>query len=134
MIRAYKKGDELKLKPNKFSDVSSVDDIFDNDNYIKHTLDDNGEIKCIMCWYNHAPDRYAIFFLMPDGVEFKHARALKRFLDEMTERLKPKSCVTYSFDCDMLNRWHEFFGFQKRDGDGVLIDNKKFNKWEILWA
>ena len=132
MIRSYISGDELKLKPNEFSDFSGVSDIFQDSGYVKHTLDDGGDVKCILCWKEYEPRKYAIFFLMSDGIVFSHARALKKFLDAATLRLRPKTCITYSFDCDMLNRWHRFFGFNKQDE--VYIEDKKFNKWKISWG
>lgn len=134
MIREFEKGDEEKLKPNEFSESSDVADVFLDDSFVKHTLDDEGEVRCIICWKQYAPKQYAIFFLMEDGIKFKHARALKRFLDSATEKLKPKSCITYSFDCDMLNRWHKFFGFEKQRG--VIFDGgvNNYNKWAIKWV
>lgn len=133
MIRPYREGDELKLAPNEFSDLDGVRDVFKDNSFVKHSLDDNGEIKCILCWKQYLPKQYAIFFLMPDGVSFKHARALKRFLDGVTLELEPKACITYSVDCDMLNRWHEFFGF-KRQRKSLLELANGFNKWLIKWA
>jgi len=134
MIRDYEKGDELRLNPNEFSEVTDdMREIFANDRFVKHTLEDDGEIKCILCWMQYSPKQYAIFFLMPDGVEFKHARALKRFLDKETERLKPKSCITYSVNCDRLNRWHKFFGFEKQRDDMSTLSGQ-YNKWLIKWV
>lgn len=133
MIREFEKGDEIKLDANKFSDIGDISDVFEDDAFVKHTLDDDGEVKCILCWKQYLPRHYAIFFLMPDGVGFKHARALKRFLDDATLKLNPKSCITYSADCDMLNRWHKFFGFE-RQRKGLLEATDGFNKWMIKWA
>ena len=132
MIRDFIDGDQDRLEANEFSDISGVEDVFSDDNYIKYTLEDDDEIKCIMCWYEHRKDHYAIFFLMPNGVGFSHARQIKRFLKNQEQFLNPKTCTTYSVDCDVLNRWHEFFGFTK-EGDGVIIEDKKFNKWIIKW-
>lgn len=132
MIREFEKGDELRLDANKFSDVGDISDVFEDDSFVKHTLEDEGEVKCILCWKQYLPRQYAIFFLMPDGVGFKHARALKRFLDDATLKLNPISCITYSHDCDMLNRWHKFFGFQ-RQRSSLLGAADGFNKWMIKW-
>lgn len=134
MIRDFILGDEKRLKPNAYSDVSDLSDVFTDDNYIKYTLEDRGEIKCILCWWQYEPRKYAIFFLMPEHVGLIHAREIKKFLDKKTNELNPKLCLTYSFDCDMLNRWHEFFGFEKKDENSVFIEGKKFNKWVIKWA
>ena len=133
MIREFEKGDELKLDANQFSDIGDISDVFEDDSFVKHTLDDDGEVKCILCWKQYLPRHYAIFFLMPDGVGFKHARALKRFLDDATLKLNPRICITYRHDCDMLNRWHKFFGFQMQR-KSLLEAADGFNKWMIKWA
>lgn len=133
MIRPYKNGDEDRLKANEFSKIDNIKDVFLDDTFVKHTLEDKEEIKCIICWKQYAPKQYAIFFLMPEGIEFRHARALKRFLDDAILKLMPKSCITYSVNCDMLNRWHVFFGFkQQRKNLSDVADG--FNKWLIKWA
>ena len=133
MIRKFELGDHLKLEPNEHSRMGDIADVFFDDDFVKHTLDDGGEVKCILCWKQYLPKHYAIFFLMPDGVEFKHARALKRFLDDAALKLNPKSCITYSFDCDILNRWHKFFGFEQQR-KSLLDQANGFNAWLIKWA
>lgn len=132
-IRPYEKGDEDKLNPNEFSELDDVRDVFIDDGFVKHTLDDDGEVKCILCWKQYLPRHYAIFFLMPDGVKLGQARALKRFLDDATLKLQPKTCITYSVDCDMLNRWHKFFGF-KNQRKSLIEEAQGFNRWMIKWA
>lgn len=134
MIRDFILGDENKLKPNAFSDPTDVRDIFTDDTYKKFTLEDGEKIVAITCWKEYAPDEYAIFMLMCDEITASNTRELKRLLDNATIQLKPKRCITYSFDCDMLNRWHEFWGFKSDPANGVLIEGKKFNKWVIEWA
>ena len=134
MIRKFKYGDQFKLEANEFSDVDKVAYVFDDEDYQKYTLDDDGEVKCIIVWYEYMPRHYAIFFLMPDNVSFTNTKQLKIFMEDMALILKPKTCVTFSHDCGMLNRWHKFFGFEMQrkclsDGcDGL-------NKWLIRkWA
>ena len=133
MIRDFHRGDEHKFKPNEFSTFEDLGDLFETDEYTKYTLDIDGDINCILCWKEYEPDHYAIFFLMPDGFDVKYSRVIKEFLDGETERLKPKSCITYSFNCDMLNRWHKFFGFVLCEGEEVEVNGKTFNKWIIRW-
>lgn len=136
-IRLFEKGDEFRFKPNEFSNIDGLN--LDDAALVKYTLEDNDSVKCILCWREYAPKHYAIFFLMPDDVGFRHARALKRFLDKIIIELEPESCITYSRDCAKLNRWHKFFGFtqhEKNHYDAELsgiIDLKHYNKWLILW-
>lgn len=133
MIRDFKIGDHLDLEPNEHSRIGDVSDVFFDDTFSKHTLDDDGNIKCIMCWKQYLPKHYAVFFLMSDGVEPKHAKALKRFINKKISEIKPKSCVTYSFDCGMLNKWHKFFGF-KQQRRSLLEQANGFNTWLIKWV
>lgn len=132
MIRNFEQGDQHKYKANRFSDAGDVDFVFVDEAYEKYTLEEDGEVKCILCWTEYSPRKFAIFFLMPEGTQFRHARQLKKFLQDATDRLKPESCMTYSEDCDVLNRWHLFFGFTK-EPQQVMIENKTFNKWVITW-
>ena len=133
MIRDFIEGDQYRLKPNEFSDLKGVEDVFYDDQYEKYTLEDEGEIKCIICWQEFQPKEYVVFLLMPDGVQSFYAKTIKRFMNKTIKRLKPKLCLTYSFDCDMLDRWHKFLGFKQEDG-AVLFEGKKFNKWIIRWV
>ena len=48
MIRPYEKGDELRLDANEFSSLEGLSAVFEDDSFVKHTLDDDGEIKCIL--------------------------------------------------------------------------------------
>ena len=134
MIRDFEYGDQHRFTPNEHSGFEDVPDLFESDEYDKYTLVDEGDVKCILCWKEYAPDDYCIFFLMPDGIDPHYARELRKFLDKHTDRLKPKSCVTYSFDCDMLNRWHKFFRFVKEEGEEKIVNGLTFNRWIIKWA
>lgn len=131
-IRPYREGDEKKLDPNRFSGVDDIAGVFSDDSFVKHTLDDDGEIKCITCWKQYAPRHYAAFFLMPEGISISNAKALKRFIVSAVDKFKAKTCITYSVDCDMLNRWHEFLGFENQRKP---LDEQAqgFNRWIVRW-
>lgn len=133
MIRDYQNGDEKKAKFNGFSDASIIPEVFADPTYVKHTVEDNGAVKIIACYREYAPSSYATFLLMAEDVGVSHCKELKRLLNNVTMKLRPKRVLTYSHDCDLLNRWHEFLGFKKEDENGVLIEGKKFNKWVMAW-
>ena len=132
MIRPFKLGDHLDIKTNEHSSIGDIIDVFFDDSFIKHSLDDDGEIKCIILWKQYSPRQYASFLLMPESISMKHVRALKLFIDSASVRLGAISCITYSVDCDMLNRWHKFLGF-KQQRDSLLDQVKGFNKWVLRW-
>ena len=132
MIRDFIYGDQDKLEANEFSCFEGLPDVFKDDAYAKFTLEDEGEIKCIICFTDHGAGRFAAFFLMPDGVGLKHARALKRFIHAKAIVYGAKMILTYSLDCDLINRWHRFLGFSTYNA--IVADGKTFNKWVIEWA
>lgn len=136
MIREYIKGDEERLKFNDFSDPSIASDIFLDPSYLKMTIcgQDQNDVSIIACWKEYAPDSYATFLLMSKDVSVNRCKELKKLLNDVTMRLRPKRVLTYSHDCERLNRWHEFLGFKKEDENGVLIEGKKFNKWVMSWV
>lgn len=133
MIREFKLGDYLELEPNGHSKLSEIFDVFFDDSFKKFTLDDNGNITCIIIWKQYLPRHYAIAFLMEEVTSFAHARVLKKFMNTAILGTNPRTCITHSFDCDMLNRWHRFFGFKKQRKS--LSDTKSgFNTWLIKWV
>ena len=133
MIRDFIFGDHLDIELNEFSDFGNCMSVFFDDSFVKYTLKEKEEVKCIMCWKQYSPKQYAVFFLMSNNVNFKHARALKKFIDSVILNKKPKSCLTYSYDCDKLNRWHKFFGF-KQQRESLLDQAEGFNTWLMKWA
>lgn len=130
MIRDFKEGDQHRLIPNQFSDISGFN--FSDPSYQKFTVESVDAIKCIICWTEYEPKKFAIFFLMADVVETLWIFKIRKFLKEHTAKLSPKSCITYSEDHEQLEKWHEFFGFTK-DASQVMVDGKAYNKWVITW-
>lgn len=134
MIRAYKAGDEDRLEANEFSSIDDVTWVFEDDSFEKYTVEKNDEVLCIICWTEYCHKQYAIFFLIKEGAGMSEIKAIKKFLDQKTKELKPKTCITYSFDCDMLNRWHKFFGFERQRKILLNAGYDQYNKWMIKWA
>lgn len=136
MIRDFENGDQFKFTLNKFSGLFELEDVFEESGYEKVTvLNKGGDIIGILCWYLFAPDCYATFLLMSDkGVGIAEVREIKEFFRQKAEEVKAKLIVTYSLDCDTINKWHEFIGFKKENNEGILIKGRKFNKWVIKWG
>lgn len=134
MIRDYTQGDERGLKFNDFSNPNIIPEVFGDATYLKKTVEDKGTVKIIACWKEYAPESYATFLLMAENVSMSHCKELKHLLNDVIMMLRPKRVLTYSHDCDVLNRWHEFLGFKTEDMNSVFIDGKKFNKWVMEWA
>lgn len=134
MMRGYKEGDELRLEFNKFSDPATAPEVFMDDTYVKETLEDGGEVKAIVCWKEIAPRSIAGFFLVSKNIGMSHCRELKLFIKELIVNLRLELVLTYSVDCDELNKWHEFLGFNKEEDGRVSIGDKSLNKWVMRWV
>lgn len=131
MIRAYKTGDELRMKPNEFSDYSDCAYVFDDEKYVKHTLEEDGGIYAMVVWFEYEPNRWGAFLLISGDMRLSHVKELKRFINGVILERKPERIVTYSVDCEVINKWHEFLGFSMDGTDTRFIDGKNFNKWVL---
>lgn len=131
MIREYQSGDEIGTDFNEFSKPETAPEVFADDSWKKYTIEDGG-VKIIACFQEVAPKTFATFLLMAKDVGNSHCRELKRLLNDVTMKLKPERVLTYSHDCDVINRWHEFLGFKIEES--LLMGDKKFNKWVMTWA
>lgn len=131
MIRAYEQGDELLLKPNEFSGYGDCAYIFDDEKYVKHTLEDDGKIYGMVVWFEYEPNRWGAWLLISVEIGMKHVKELKRFISGVIVDRKPERIVTYSLDCEVINKWHEFLGFEMDGTDTRVIEGKNFNKWVL---
>lgn len=130
MIRAYQAGDQFHIKRNHFSSIALEHEVFMSDRCTKHTLEENGEVKAIICWWEQSPRHYCAFIVMVEKLEMRHLIHLKKFLIESMKKYQATVC-TYSHDCDILNRWHAFIGMAL---EGVVeLNGQKFNVWVMRW-
>ena len=134
MIRDYEKGDEALLNFNRFSDPSAAPEVFESDEYVKKTLTDEGVIRVIVCWREIAPASLASFILMSKDISTRYFRELKRFIKNVIVSLGLRLVLTYSVDCEEINRWHRFLGFELDVEGKVTLGDKSFNKWVMRWA
>ena len=80
MIRDYEKGDELRLNPNEFSEVTDdMREIFANDRFVKHTLEDDGEIT--------EDEKFQLKEKMENKVKEANDE-IKKTMEEKQEKLK----------------------------------------------
>ena len=132
MIRDFQNGDEKKISFNGFSNPETAPEVFGDESYSKTTVEENGDVRAIVVWKEIEPCVYAAFIVLSDRATKTNCLELKRLINDAIVRLKPKLVLTYSIDCEELNRWHDFLGF-KKEGDGVLMGGKNFNKWVMRW-
>lgn len=133
MIREYVTGDELQMVMNAYSNLSVASDIIANDNVSRITIEDMTGPKVIAFWYEYAPTKFATFLLMDVAAKMKNIKELKEVFIEVIKLEEPKELLTFSYDIDVINRWHEFLGFTKDTTGGYDLDGKHFNKWIMRW-
>ena len=133
MIREFVKSDLKNFEPNLYSKYDDYIDIFDNEVYLKYSLIKNNKVEAILCFYNYWEDNWNCFSLMSKDFKFSYAREVKKFMNHCITTLKPKKLETDSVDCEMLNRWHKFIGFDLEGTKRNHIYGQNINMWGIVW-
>lgn len=133
MIRPFNKLDARRIKPNGFSGTGDMSFVFDDPTFFKQTLEDeNGAVVCIMCFKSYWENNYVGFFLIGLDIQPVHARVLKRFMENVILDFNMERLQTDSVDCELLNRWHKFLGFELEGKRRKMIMGKDFNMWAIV--
>lgn len=129
MIRKFKQGDEKRITLNEFSNIKDMPEL----NLIeieKYTLEDKNEVRLIIGWVLKSEDEYFTFLLVSNNLQNDHIKELRKFIQSVTENMPTKTWITYSRDCAILERWHEFLGFKKGD-DEVVLNGRRLVEWKI---
>lgn len=134
MIRAFEKLDARRLKANGFSGFENMDYVFNDPTFYKQTLEDEvtGAVLCIIVFKRYWGNNFVGFFLMGQEIEPLHARQLKRFVENVIIDFEMERLQTDSFDCELLNRWHKFLGFELEGKRKKMMMGKDFNSWAIV--
>lgn len=136
MIRAYSGIDLRRIKANGYSDTRDLGFIFDDPDFYKSTLEDDstGEIAAIVCWKAYWEKNYVAFLLISQDIKPIHARALRKYIHQGTIDFDMRRLQTDSVDCDELNRWHQFLGFDLEGIRKKMILGKDYAMWAMLPA
>jgi hypothetical protein len=128
MIRDFNKQDLELINTNDFSDLEIYKDYIDGLNL--KTMTKNGEVVCIIGYFNYWGDNYKAFLSISE--DFNSSKELKTYIYDLIEEYGMERVETESPDNETLNRWHEFLGF-KREGTKVnFMDNQDYGIWSIL--
>jgi len=126
MIRKYKQGDLDNFNGNEFCNIELCLELIPHlDCY---SLID-GEVKAVGAFQNYWGNNWNVFILM--SKDFKQIRELKRFFDDFILINNVKRLQTESINCDILNRWHKFLGFELEGLKKQMIYNKDYNCWGL---
>lgn len=98
-----------------------------------YTLTDDGRPYVLICFFEYTDNCYNGFFVCDKDMKPRHAIKLKKFIDATAKWLKAKRLETTSLDCDILNRWHKFLGFEKEGTKRKYYGGKDYNIWGRLW-
>jgi hypothetical protein len=135
MMRPFEQTDLRRIEVNEYSlsDIN-VDFIFNDADFYKQTLecDKTGRIMAILCFKAYWEQNYICFLLMSKHMGACHARTIKKFVHGVMADFGCNRLQTDSLDCPVINRWHEFLGFQLEGTRRKIIDDKDFNMWAIL--
>lgn len=137
MIRHYNRIDKRRLKPNEFSSVGDLDFVFEDDNFMKHTLvDEAGDVKAMILFsiYYRGPNGPCAiaFFLISEDIKPREAVELKQFIHQAVVDFDAQRVQTESVACPVLDKWHEYLGFTLEGTREKMIHNRDYNMWGYL--
>lgn len=134
MMRPFSGIDLRRIKSNGFSNTGNLDFVFDDPDFWKSTLEDNatGEVMAIVCWKAYQGDNYLAFLLISDDIKPIHARALKKYIHQGARDFRMERIQTDSVDCEVLNRWHKFLGFDLEGIRKRMLNGKDYAMWAYM--
>lgn len=135
MIRDFLKDDFSKIKANEFFARGVVSDeqfIEMLESYYVWTLEHKGNVVCIIMINHFIDNIYHCGLVFSEDFEPICARELKRFIyGHVIPVFKPRRLETESLDVKVLNRWHNFLGFNKDGTKRNYIKGRTYNIWSI---
>ena len=129
MIRDYEIGDILKIKANSFV-FENTKSFIENEKIEKYVLDD-GEIVGIAGFMEYHPTCYEGFFILRENLSIDNIKQLKKLLNSLIIAYKPSRLQTTSEDCETINRWMKFLGFECEGTRKKYMYGKDFKMWSI---
>ena len=133
MIRKFEKLDFFRIKENDFCLKEDFKIIVENDDFKKHTvIDKNGIPVCIISFYNYWEKNWIGSLFISKEIKPIHAREIRDFIKNAFIDLCAERLQTDSVDCDILNRWHRFIGFEFEGTRKKMFRGKDYNMWSIM--
>lgn len=129
MIRDFENKDLETFEPNEFSDISDIPYVFDDEDFWKYTLTDDGRVLAVICFKENMPGDWASFLLISRYFKFKNAPELKAFMLHCIKKLNPRRVWTASRDCSIINRWQKYLGMTKESD--TMVNGRKLNIWSF---
>lgn len=132
MIRPYQLQDARRLKANEHSDIADMGWVLNDDGFMKHTMECDGRVLCIICFKAYWQNNYMAFLLISKEMTAVHGRALKRWIFNAMMDLRMQRVQTDSVDCPVINRWHKFLGFTLEGTRMKMVFDKDYKMWAFV--
>lgn len=134
MIREFVAEDLDKIEVNKFADAGLLNKFKSVSNmYEGWTLEKEGIIKAILFYRNYAEKNYEGFTLSSVYMSAFDGQEIKDFIYKLIKRLGVNRIETLSLDCEELNSWHKFLGFECEGIKRKFFKNKDYKVWAMVF-
>lgn len=137
MIRDYVDEDLDLIDLNEYSEPERVTNRESFREILKQwhsfTVYNDKGIEAILCYIEYHPGCYKAFILAGKVISMQISRQIKRFLHRMAIEMKATRLETESQDCEMLNRWHRFLGFELEGTKRKYMRGCDYNVWSMIW-
>lgn len=131
-VRKFRESDLASIETNEFSCFDGMGSVFNIDGSVKVTVEDGDEIICILVAIEYSESKWKGFLLASTKMGATHGGIVKEVVKEFFTTHNVSRLETESVDCEKLNRWHEFLGFELEGKKRRFIGDKDFNVWSIL--
>lgn len=132
MIKEFSMGDLAYFLPNEFSNPDKSISILGTDNVVKLTLWNDGMVAAILVFRNYWGSCWEGFLLIAENFPSRCAIELREYIDLTMRRLDATRLQTDSVACDVLNRWHEFLGFEREGTRKKWMFGKDYHMYARL--
>lgn len=134
VIDGFDQTDLEWMNVNKFTEMSLMEGILQSPSLCSHTIVDSaGDPFIIFFAIEYSPTKFSGFLIASNdfsGVD--KMRFVKKFVKNSFLSYNMTRLETLSFDCDELNRWHKFLGFELEGTKKKFIGNKNYNVWGMI--
>ena len=121
------------LEPNRFSSFHPYRQLIGSDLVSGVSMvNEEGVVKAIPFWFEYSPSKYSCFILMAEDFEPRDAVVVKAFVKETFLSYNMSRLETLSVDCELLNRWHKFIGFEHEGTKRNYVGDTDYNMWSIV--
>jgi hypothetical protein len=136
MIRDYELGDLDKIELNEYSEFEYITGKEAFENILKawhsFTVYNEKGIEAILCYVEYHPGCYKAFICAGKHISMQISRQIKRFIHRMAKEMNATRLETESQDCEMLNRWHRFLGFELEGTKRKFMRGRDYNVWGMV--